>query len=94
VVVVLSSAPTAWARSLDPVVADLAPGRPLHPETWAHLLTTHGFCDPVSHAAAGATLLAAVPEATPGAPVLNANIDRLNAVLFSPAAYAVVARRS
>ena len=95
VVVVLSSAPAAWARSLDPVVADLAPGRPLHPETWTHLLRSHGFAGPVSHSAPDdRSRLEAVAEATPAASVLNANIDRLNAVLFSPAAFAVVARRS
>jgi SAM-dependent methyltransferase len=27
----------------DPVIADLAPGKPLHPETWAHLLRERGF---------------------------------------------------
>ncbi len=95
VLVVVSSAPAAWARSLDPVVADLAPGRPLHPETWVHLLGAHGFTDAISHGAPDAAArLEAVPDATPGAQVLNANIDRLNAVLFSPAAFAMVARRS
>ncbi len=28
---------------IDPVVADLAPGRPLHPETWVHLLRQRGI---------------------------------------------------
>ncbi|MHB8464865.1 MAG: methionine biosynthesis protein MetW [Acidimicrobiales bacterium] len=27
----------------DPVIADLAPGRPLHPETWVHLLSERGY---------------------------------------------------
>ena len=33
----------AWAGTVPPVVADLSPGRPLHPETWAHLLVEGGF---------------------------------------------------
>ena len=44
-VVVVSDGPAAWARQTDPVVADLAPGRPLHPETWCHLLGERGFRD-------------------------------------------------
>ena len=38
-----SASPGAWAASAPAVVRDLAPGRPLHPETWAHLLATRGF---------------------------------------------------
>jgi len=38
-------------------------------------------------------VLAPVPAGTPGADVLNANIDRLNAELFAGDAYAVVARK-
>jgi hypothetical protein len=33
----------------DPVIADLAPGRPLHAETWAHLLRERGFTDVTTH---------------------------------------------
>jgi hypothetical protein len=29
----------------DPIASDLAPGRPLHPETWAYLLARFGFDD-------------------------------------------------
>jgi hypothetical protein len=45
VVVVLSSAPSAWPSGVSPVVADLAPGRPFHPETWLWLLAREGFVD-------------------------------------------------
>ncbi len=41
--VVLGSQPEAWAASVPVVVADLAPGRPLHAETWAALLGGKGF---------------------------------------------------
>ncbi|MCU1376503.1 MAG: hypothetical protein JWO68_3789, partial [Actinomycetia bacterium] len=41
---VVASSPATWGTA-NPVEADLAPGRPLHPETWAHLLTEHGFSD-------------------------------------------------
>jgi hypothetical protein len=39
-------------------------------------------------------LLEAVPVTAPGADILNANLDRLNTLLFAPTAYAVIAHRS
>ncbi|HXX89710.1 MAG TPA: class I SAM-dependent methyltransferase [Acidimicrobiales bacterium] len=47
VLLVASASPAAWAASASPVLADLAPGRPLHPETWAFLMGHSGF-DPVT----------------------------------------------
>ena len=94
VVVVISAGPAAWALGLDPVVADLAPGRPLHPETWAHLLAGRGLVvDPVVPGAGRTALLDPVPDTTPGAAVLNANAERLERLLFGPGPYAVVAHR-
>ncbi|MHB8682321.1 MAG: methyltransferase domain-containing protein [Acidimicrobiales bacterium] len=40
---VLGIAPEAWERTAGPIVADLAPGRPLHAETWAHLFQGMGL---------------------------------------------------
>jgi hypothetical protein len=45
VLAVLGIMPAHWARMVGPVAADLSPGRPLHPETWAHLLSEMGFTD-------------------------------------------------
>ena len=42
-VAVIGTAPDAWEQRAGPVAADLAPGRPLHAETWAHLLSQVGF---------------------------------------------------
>ena len=36
--IVLAVAPERWASAVPPLEADLAPGRPLHAATWAHLL--------------------------------------------------------
>lgn len=38
-------APDAFERTVGPVVADLAPGRPLHAETWAHLMRSVGLVE-------------------------------------------------
>jgi hypothetical protein len=97
VLVVVSAGPRAWARGVGAVVADLSPGRPWHPETWSHVLRQHGLAVArtcaVPSAAPPAAPLAPVPAATPGADVLNANLERLNAELFADDAYAVVAER-
>lgn len=39
----VASWPDAWAAERTPLEADLAPGRPLHPETWRALLAAAGF---------------------------------------------------
>jgi hypothetical protein len=41
-VVLLVADQGAWAEGLDPVTADLVPGRPLHPETWRVVLAHRG----------------------------------------------------
>jgi SAM-dependent methyltransferase len=43
VLVVLGTSPEAWGHAVPVAVADLSPGRPLHAETWQHLLVEGGF---------------------------------------------------
>jgi hypothetical protein len=57
-IAVVGTDPAAWGAA-DPVEADLAPGRPLHAETWAHLLAEHGFSDVRTAAADGRALVTA-----------------------------------
>ena len=38
---IVGTDPAAWGQA-DPVLADLSPGRPLHAETWVHLLDQRG----------------------------------------------------
>ena len=93
VLVVLSGTPSAWAAGSDPVVADLAPGRPLHPATWCHLLEVRGFTGVSSSPGPDAVTLGRLAGDVPGAAVINANSARLEALLFGPASYAVVGLR-
>jgi hypothetical protein len=87
--VVISRDPRTWGREQSPLEVDLSPGRPLHAETWRHLLVERGFAEvealagPRPH---GLTLL-------PDDHVLNENLERLNDLLFGPSSYAVVARK-
>jgi O-antigen chain-terminating methyltransferase len=83
----------------DVYVRDLTHVRPLHPETLRFLAAAAGFSDarielrsPVSED----VKLQLVPTAGLAPPVvkaLNENVARLNALLFAPVDYALVARR-
>ncbi len=88
-----SATPEGWAASVAPVVRDLAPGRPLHAETWAHLLAARGFA--VAEPTTGGTdrTLARVGAGAAGADAVNAAIDALNDLLLGPTEYLVVATR-
>jgi len=44
-VVVLVSMRPEVAVAMDPVAADLASGRPVHPVTWCHLLARYGLSE-------------------------------------------------
>ena len=52
----VGTAPSAWGSSTSVVDADLSPGRPLHPETWAHLLDERSFVD-IAHRDIGSSYL-------------------------------------
>jgi hypothetical protein len=45
-VALILSSPGAWERTVGPVVSDLSPGSPWHPETWSYLLGGVGFDKP------------------------------------------------
>ena len=88
-----STTPEGWAASVPAVVRDLAPGRPLHAETWAHLLGSRGFA--VADAVRGGAdrTLGHVDPGGPDAGAVNAAIDALNELLLGPTEYLVVATR-
>lgn len=86
-VVVLGTHPRAAALGrADPVAADLAPGRPLHAATWAHLLGSDGG-EVVDGPRSGG--LRPVPGSSPD---LAANLRAIDEALFPPAGYALVVR--
>jgi hypothetical protein len=93
VLVIISVSPAAWTRSRSAVTTDLAPGRPLHAETWVAILHSVGFASPVVHEGDDAQVLAPVSDDSPEAETLNGNIRRLNELFFGPTAYAVIASR-
>jgi hypothetical protein len=95
VLAIVASHPRAWEAGRSSAEADLAPGRPLHPDTWCRLLVTRGFPSPSVHPGPPrADELGQVPADVAGADVLNADIARLNELLFGPASYAVTAERA
>jgi hypothetical protein len=64
--VVIGTLPEAWERQVGPVAADLCPGRPLHPDTWAHLVAGSGFTDVDATFLSESFALAATKRAAPG----------------------------
>ncbi|CAN5727771.1 hypothetical protein BH24ACT2_BH24ACT2_09490 [soil metagenome] len=88
---VVGTSPAAWAQAVDVVSADLAPGRPLHADTWVALLERRGFTDLVRHD--GPSLGALETVEGESADVLNANLARISEALFGPASFAVTCVR-
>jgi len=87
--VVLGSHPLHWMLHGDPVTGDLTFGRPLHPETWTHVIGELGFCGVEHH-----------DGARPGfearstlSPDVAAALEAIEPLLFPPAAFAVIAER-
>jgi len=93
VLAVVGKTPNAWARGAPVVETDLAPGRPLHPDTWAYLLERRGFGDIEVHHGQREAGLSLSQDADPAAAVLNANLARIEDALFGPATFAVVGAR-
>ncbi|MDQ1532756.1 MAG: hypothetical protein QOF28_517 [Actinomycetota bacterium] len=83
---VVSRGPTAPVRGPEAVAADLAPGRPVHPETWSYLLDSHGF-ETLAVRERPAPF-EPVPGDGAAAKVMNENLARL----FGSGTYLLVAR--
>lgn len=82
VLVVVGTDPVAWERTRSRVEVDLGAGRPFHGETWAHLLRERGLEPTLHHGPGQAT---EVPDA------MRAWAERVDAALFPPTSFAVVA---
>jgi hypothetical protein len=93
IVVLHSTTPEAWMVSTSPVVRDLAPGRPLHVDTWAHLLEARGFSVTATLRGGDDRRLARVGGTADDAATVNAAIDTINELLLGPTEYVVVATR-
>ncbi len=93
VLVVHSATPEAWLADSSHVVSDLAPGRPLHAETWVHLIEDHGFRQVNLTFGGEDRRLKPVADTNNDAATINAAIDALNALLLGPSEYLLVAVR-
>ena len=93
VLVLHSSTPESWAAGESPLVSDLAPGRPLHAETWTHLLEERGFRRTSLVVGGEDRRLDQVPSSNSDAAAINAAIGVLNDVLLGPSEYLLVAVR-
>lgn len=82
--VVVGTDPRAWERDRSPVEVDLGAGRPLHAETWAHLLAERGL---------DVAAIRQAPLADDAQPPPDAWAAKVDAMLFPPPSFAVVAVR-
>lgn len=82
-VVIVGTHPGAWRLEAPPVERDLSPGRPLHPETWCHLLREYGFGRPAVEEGPELAELRALP----------AELDVVRRLLGGAASYLVAATR-
>ena len=93
VLAIHSATPESWRRNSSPLVADLAPGRPLHPDTWTHVLAVSGLTRTSLHAGGEDRRLARLDPSSSDADTINAAIDTLNELLLGPGEYLLVAVR-
>jgi len=87
--VVLGSDPRHWVLHGDPVTADLTFGRPLHAETWTHVVDGLGFDALERHDGARPSSAARANLA----PEVVAALGEIEPLLFPPEAFAVIAER-
>ena len=88
-----SATPESWAAVSSPLLADLAPGRPLHAETWSHLFGLHGLRSSAVYEGGEDHRIAPVGGANPDAGAINAAIEVVNRRLLGPGEYVLVAVR-
>ncbi len=91
--VIHSATPESWMAGTSHLVSDLAPGRPLHAETWGHLLAERGFGAATITWGGGERQLDRVGSSNPDDAAINAAIDAVNTLLFGSGEYLLVAVR-
>lgn len=82
---IVTTAPGHWARSRPPVEVDLAPGRPLHPETWAHILRARRMSELVITERESSFAFESSAEDSP----IARDVHRLAGELLGPESYLV-----
>jgi SAM-dependent methyltransferase len=88
--------PACWFAFFSSYIRDITHVRPLHPDTLSYLLTAHGFQEVSVRYSAPypeRDKLVRVPGEGIVEDALNANADKLNALLFTYMDYAAVGRR-
>lgn len=89
----VAGTPQGWERVRSNIEVDLSPGRPMHAETWRALLEERGFSSVEVQDGPRLGGLDRVPGGSETAAGMNANIDRLNELLFPPTSVLITARR-
>ena len=88
--------PACWFAFFSSYIRDITHVRPLHPDTLSYLLTAHGFQEVTVRYSAPYPERDKLVRVTGEGVVedaLNANADKLNALLFTDMDYAAIGRR-
>jgi O-antigen chain-terminating methyltransferase len=86
----------SWFAFFSSYIRDITHMRPLHPDTLSYLLTAHGFQEVTVRFSApypDRDKLVRVTGEGPVEDAINANADKLNALLFTDMDYAAIGRR-
>lgn len=92
-IALLVTSPWTWQGAVGPVVADLAPGRPWHAETWAYLLSQLGFTDVGTFGGPVTGGLGRADGEDATASALNRALERLEPLVCGPESFCVIATK-
>lgn len=90
VVAVVGTHPLAWQRAAPPIVVDLAPGRPLHAQTWKELLRANGVGSIVCSEASSKRAIDLIEGSDPQTIAINSVIETLVEEIMVPEAFLVM----
>ncbi len=88
--------PACWFAFFSSYIRDITHVRPLHPDTLSYLLTANGFQEVAVRFSApypDRDKLRHAPGEGPTEEALNANVDKLNSLLFTHLDYAAIGRK-
>jgi hypothetical protein len=93
VLVIHSATPESWMAATSHLMSDLAPGRPLHADTWSHLLAQSGFRQVALVSGGEDRRIQQVASTNPDAAAINATIEAVNAHVLGLGDYLLIAVR-
>lgn len=89
---ILSTHPNSWGQGMSQVQKDLAPGHPLHAETWEQLLKRRNFTSIEVQISPSEPKFRLLDEVDETSKVLNSNWAKLNETYSLPSSYLILTK--